>query len=62
VDEPDDQGGNRQTLHYESHEQLRVHLADFMAAYDFARRLKTLSGFTPYALRIHRHNLDVKVR
>jgi transposase InsO family protein len=33
---------------YESHEQLRVHLADFMAAYNFARRLKTLSGLTPY--------------
>lgn len=27
--------------------QLRTHLADFMAAYKFARRLKTLSGLTP---------------
>ena len=35
-------------FHYESHEQLRVHLADFMVAYNFARRLKTLSGLTPY--------------
>jgi hypothetical protein len=35
-------------FHYESHEQLRVHLADFMAAYNFTRRLKTLSGLTPY--------------
>ena len=35
-------------FHYESHEQLRVHLADFMAAYNFARRLKTLCGLTPY--------------
>ena len=35
-------------FHYESHEQLRVHLADFMAAYNFARRLKTLTGLTPY--------------
>ena len=34
--------------HYHSHDQLRVHLADFMAAYNFARRLKTLSGLTPY--------------
>lgn len=33
---------------YDSHDQLRVHLADFMAAYNFARRLKTLSGLTPY--------------
>ena len=35
-------------FHYESHEQLRTHLHDFIAAYDFARRLKTLSGLTPY--------------
>ncbi len=35
-------------FHYESHDQLRTHLADFMAAYNFARRLKTLSGLTPY--------------
>ena len=34
-------------FHYESHNQLRTHLADFMAAYNFARRLKTLSGLTP---------------
>lgn len=32
----------------EGHNQLRGHLEDFMAAYNFARRLKTLSGFTPY--------------
>ena len=35
-------------FHYESHHALRTHLADFMAAYNFARRLKTLSGLTPY--------------
>jgi transposase InsO family protein len=34
--------------HYDSHDQLRKHLADFMAAYNFGRRLKTLSGLTPY--------------
>ena len=34
--------------HYEHHDQLRTHLAEFMAAYNFARRLKTLSGLTPY--------------
>ena len=34
--------------HYMSHEQLRRHLADFVAAYNFARRLKTLRGLTPY--------------
>ncbi|CAM5452377.1 Transposase InsO family protein OS=Sphingobium scionense OX=1404341 GN=GGQ90_001427 PE=4 SV=1 [Sphingobium scionense] len=35
-------------FHYESQDQLRTHLADFMAAYNFARRLKTLSGLTLY--------------
>jgi transposase InsO family protein len=34
--------------HYDNHDQLRTHLTDFMAAYNFARRLKTLSGLTPY--------------
>jgi hypothetical protein len=35
-------------FHYEGHDQLRQHLADFVAAYNFARRLKTLRGLTPY--------------
>ena len=35
-------------FHYDSHDQLRMHLADFVAAYNFARRLKTLRGLTPY--------------
>ena len=34
-------------FHYDDH-QLRIHLADFMAAYNFARGLKTLGGLTPY--------------
>ena len=34
--------------HHDSHEQLRQHLGDFVAAYNFARRLKTLKGLTPY--------------
>lgn len=34
--------------HDNSHDQLRTHLADFMAACNFARRLKALSGLTPY--------------
>ena len=33
---------------YESHDQLRSHLRDFVSAYNFARRLKTLKGLTPY--------------
>jgi transposase InsO family protein len=35
-------------FHYSSHEQLRLHLADFLDAYNFARRLKTLRGLTPF--------------
>ena len=34
--------------YYESHNQLRNHLNDFIAAYNFARRLKTLHGLTPH--------------
>lgn len=34
--------------HYETHDQLRTHLGDFVNAYNFARRLKTLKGLTPY--------------
>ena len=34
--------------HYDSHDQLRRHLGDFVSAYNFARRLKTLRGLTPY--------------
>lgn len=35
-------------FHHGSHDQLRSHLADFLNAYNFARRLKPLSGLTPY--------------
>jgi transposase InsO family protein len=34
--------------HYDSHDQLRSHVGDFVSAYNFARRLKTLRGLTPY--------------
>ncbi|MFV0293327.1 MAG: integrase core domain-containing protein [Paracoccus sp. (in: a-proteobacteria)] len=34
--------------HYDSHDLLRCHPADFLNAYNFARRLKTLSSLTPY--------------
>ncbi|MBS0276042.1 MAG: IS481 family transposase [Proteobacteria bacterium] len=35
-------------FHYETHEQLRRHLANFVTTYNFAKRLKTLQGLTPY--------------
>jgi transposase InsO family protein len=34
--------------HYDSHQQLEAHLENFVTAYNFARRLKTLKGLTPY--------------
>ena len=35
-------------FHDDTHDQLRGHLADFVNAYNFGRRLKTLKGLTPY--------------
>ncbi len=35
-------------FHYDSHDQFRRHLDDFVAAYNSARRLKRLRGITPY--------------
>ena len=46
--------------YYESHEQLRAHLEAFVAAYNFAKRLKTLRGLTPY--EIHLPHLDRKAK
>jgi transposase len=37
-----------QRYHYDRHDQLETHLADFINAYNYARRLKTLKGLTPY--------------
>jgi len=38
-----------QRYHYDSHNQLQTHLSDFVAAYNFAKRRKTLGGLTVYA-------------
>ena len=35
-------------FHYHDHDQLARHLTDFISAYNFGRRLKTLKGLTPY--------------
>ncbi len=35
-------------FHYDSHSQLKQHLDQFINAYNFAKRLKTLKGPTPY--------------
>jgi hypothetical protein len=34
--------------HYGSHDQLKQHLQTFLMAYNFAKRLKTLRGLTPW--------------
>jgi len=34
--------------HYDTHDQLKTHLSDFVDAYNYARRLKTLNGLTPF--------------
>ena len=34
--------------YYDSHDRLKAHLHTFVMAYNFARRLKTLKGLTPY--------------
>jgi transposase-like protein len=34
--------------HYDCHDQLREHLSTFLAAYNFAKRLKTLRGLTSH--------------
>lgn len=37
-----------QRYHYDDHAQLSQYLDDFVSAYNFSRRLKTLKGLTPY--------------
>ena len=34
--------------YYQTHQHLKEHLQAFLMAYNFAKRLKTLSGLTPY--------------
>ena len=34
--------------HYDKHEQFQDHLSNFIDAYNFGRRLKSLQGLTPY--------------
>ena len=46
--------------HYASHDQLIRHLDDLVAAYNFARRLKTLNGLTPYEFVCKRWTIEPK--
>lgn len=47
--------------HYKNHEELKKHLAHFLNAYNFAKKLKTLKGLTPYEkiLRIFGSNPEL---
>jgi len=47
-----------QRYHYDTHEQLDQHLADFVNAYNFGRRLKTLNGLTPYEFICRRWTIE----
>ena len=44
--------------YYDNHQQLRRHLYDFANAYNFAKRLKTLRGLTPYEFIIKTWQLE----
>ena len=45
-------------FHYDGHDQLRAHLESFIIAYNFARRLKTLKGLTPYEFICKRWTIE----
>ena len=47
-------------FHYDDNEQLRAHLENFVAAYNFGRRLKTLKGLTPYEFICKRWTIEPK--
>lgn len=46
--EHDSERSDRQSLFYQSHAHLHKHLQAVISVYNFARRLKTLRGLTPY--------------
>jgi hypothetical protein len=41
-------GSTLRAYHYETYRQLRRHVADYLAAYDFAKHLEALRWKTPY--------------
>jgi len=47
-----------QRYHYDSHKQLRINLRDFVAAHNFSKRLKTLSGLTAYEFICQQWQID----
>lgn len=53
-------GASVTRFYYETHEQLQEHLANFVDACNFARRLKTLQGLTPYEFVCKRWTIEVQ--
>ncbi|MEG3090255.1 hypothetical protein [Sphingomonas sp. PB1R3] len=45
---PSDQQYGVKRFHYESRDEMRTHLANFMTPYDYAYAAKASSGFMPY--------------
>ena len=58
ADEPDDQGGDRQAISLRVARPARSASRRLVAAYNFARRLKTLNGLTPYEFICKRWTID----
>ena len=45
------------TFYYKTHEELKQHLHDFLMAYNFAKRLKSLKGKTPWQFIQHQSTI-----
>jgi len=48
TDEPYIKEATVKRYHHDSHRQLKTHLHDFIDAYNYCRRLKTLKDLTPF--------------
>lgn len=48
TDDPHVKDATVRRFYYETHESLRGHLAALLDAYNFAKRLKSLRGLTPF--------------
>ncbi len=46
------------TYYYATHEQLERHLEDFLDAYNFDKRLKTLQGLTPWQFILEQQKIN----
>lgn len=47
--------------HYDTHQELKEHLYNFLNAYNFAKRLKPLQGLTPYEYIIQSWQKDASI-